>query len=223
MKKLLMILMAVGLTSGILAGCGTGAKESQGGTSPNNEAEVENGQAAQTENTATDNGAEKKDIAQVTATPTEPGEGETCSMCDMEVYHHDHEMGKFTGQVVTADGKHLFTDDVGCLLNQVRILEEKPQGAWVRDYNTLEWVPVGDATPVRASIETPMKMGFALFGTKEAADKYVAENPMLAPVVTSMDDVDNIALERRKVKLAKMKEAEEKAKPAENMDEHMNH
>ncbi|WP_458412055.1 nitrous oxide reductase accessory protein NosL [Schinkia sp. CFF1] len=222
MKKFLMVLSTFGLITAIMAGCGTDTKDSQSSAPDNKATEVATTQTPQSEPAAADKtAAEQKDAAQTTATPTEPGDGEMCSMCNMEVYHQDHEMGKFTGQVVTADGKHLFTDDVGCLLNQIRTLEEKPQGAWVRDYNTLEWVPVNDATPVRASIETPMKMGFALFATKEAADKYVAENPMAAPVITSMDDVDKIALERRKAKLAKMKESEEKAKAAGKMNGQM--
>ncbi len=153
--------------------------------------------------------------------PQEPGENEMCSVCNMVVYHRDHPMGRYTGQVVTADGQHLFTDDVGCLLNQIRMLEEEPLGAWVRDYNTLEWIPVDEAVPVRASIETPMKMGFALFGTQETAEQFLAENPMLSPVITTMADVDRIALERRK---AKMKAAEEQAtsdsESADHADDH---
>lgn len=222
MKKLFMVLLTLGLVSGILAGCGAGKNESQNAEAPaENAAEVSNEETQPTDNAAEEGTpTNQNEPAQVAVTPTEPDEHTTCSMCDMIVYPHDHEMGKFTGQVVTADGKHLFTDDVGCLMNQIRTLEETPQAAWVRDYNSLEWIPVKTAIPVRASIETPMKMGFALFGTEDAANKYVTENPMLAPVISTMDDVDKIAEERYKAKMAKMKESQEKA--AGKMDSNMN-
>lgn len=221
MKKFLPVLLALGLLTGITAGCGTSNNESQGNPPADNATEVKTDGADQTEKQATENtAADEKEPAKAAATPTEPGEGATCSMCNMEVYHKDHEMGKYTGQVVTADGEVLFTDDVGCTLNQIRTLEEEPQAAWVRDYNTLEWIPVDQAVPVRASIETPMKMGFALFGTEEAANTFSTENPMLAPVLSTMDDVDKIAAERYKVKMEKMKAAQEKA--AGNMGGQMN-
>jgi len=221
MKKFLSVLLALGLLTGITAGCGTSNNERQGNQPADNAQEVKTDGADQTEKQATENtAADEKEPTKVAATPTEPGEGAMCSMCNMEVYHKDHDMGKYTGQVVTADGEVLFTDDVGCTLNQLRILEEEPKAAWVRDYNTLEWIPVDQAVPVRASIETPMKMGFALFGTEEAANKYFTENPMLAPVVSTMDDVDKIAAERYKVKMEKMKAAQEKA--AGNMGGQMN-
>lgn len=213
MKKLVMVLSTFGLLTGLLAGCGTSGKDEQSGAPAEEAANVENG-AVQEADTAKDETAQKNQPVNVAVEPTEPTAETKCSMCDMTVYPHDHEMGKFTGQVVTADGEHLFTDDVGCLMNQVRTLEEEPQAAWVRDYNTLEWVPVSNAVPVRASIETPMKMGFALFGSEDAANKYVTENPAVAPVVSTMDAVDKIAEERYKAKMAKMKAAQEKAASA---------
>ncbi|EKN63188.1 nitrous oxide reductase accessory protein NosL [Schinkia azotoformans] len=213
MKKFLIVLSVFGLLTAVIAGCGTGGNEGQSGAPVEGTTDVEKAAMQETDGVGgdKDEAAQKNEPVNVAVEATEPTTETKCSMCDMTVYPHDHDMGKFTGQVVTADGEHLFTDDVGCLMNQIRVLEEAPQAAWVRDYNTLEWVPVSNAIPVRASIETPMKMGFALFGSEEAADKFVTENPMLAAVVTSMDDVDKIALERRKAKLAKMKAAEEKA------------
>lgn len=211
MRKVLMVLSTFGLLTGVLAGCGSNGNEEQSSAPVEETANVENNAAQKTEDTSKDEAKQENEPMKMTADATEPTSETKCSMCDMTVYPHDHEMGKFTGQVVTADGEHLFTDDVGCLMNQIRTLEEEPQAAWVRDYNTLEWVPVSNAIPVRASIETPMKMGFALFGSEDAANKYVAENPMVAPVLSTMDDVDKIAEERYKVKMAKMKAAQEKA------------
>lgn len=206
-----MVLLAFGLLAGVMTGCGTSNNEGQSGAPVEEAADVETGAVQETGDAVEDDAAVEDEHEHVAVEPTEPGAEAMCAMCDMVVYPHDHEMGKFTGQVVTADGEHLFTDDVGCLMNQIRVLEEAPQAAWVRDYNTLEWVPVSDAIPVRASIETPMKMGFALFGSEEAANKYVTENPAVAPVVSTMDAVDKIAEERYKAKMAKLKAAQEKA------------
>ncbi|WP_017756263.1 nitrous oxide reductase accessory protein NosL [Calidifontibacillus oryziterrae] len=231
MKKLLILLFA--LSIGVIAGCGTTSNQGAEEQAPAEETAPAEEQVMESETTE----SEVEDVATVAdehdhgVMPEEPGEGTMCSMCDMIVYHKDHEMGKFTGQVVTADGEYLYTDDVGCLLNQVRVLEEKqeqPLAAWVRDYNTLEWIPADQAIPVRASIETPMKMGFALFGTEEAANKYVTENPMVAPVLSTMDDVDKIALERRKAKMAKMQESQQKMEQQQsnmegNMEGEMSH
>lgn len=211
MKKLLIVLSTFGLLTGVMAGCGTTDKNEQSQAPVKETADVENNASQEADNTVKDETKQENEPVNVSVEATEPTAETKCSMCDMTVYPHDHKMGMFTGQVVTADGEHLFTDDVGCLMNQIRTLEEEPQAAWVRDYNTLEWVPVSDATPVRASIETPMKMGFALFGSEDAANKYVAENPMAAPVVSTMDAIDKIAEERYKMKMAKMKAAQEKA------------
>lgn len=215
MNKFFTFLLALIFMVGIMAGCGTGTTESQRDTAQDANVEQVDVQQPEDETAHELNATENEHNH---AHPAEPEEGTTCSMCNMEVYLKNHEMGKFTGQVVTADGQHLYTDDLGCLLNQIRILEEKPQGAWVRDYDTLEWIPVEQAIPVRASIETPMKMGFALFGTEEAANNFATQNPMLSPVITTMKEVDKIALERRKAKLAKMKEAQEKAANQNNSE-----
>lgn len=220
-----MVLSTFGLLTGILAGCGASDNKEQSQAPVEDTAGVEK----DANGAVNDDKASKNEPMDVSVAATEPDAETKCSMCDMTVYPHDHEMGKFTGQVVTADGEHLFTDDVGCLMNQIRTLDKEPQAAWVRDYNTLEWVPVNNAIPVRASIETPMKMGFALFGSEDAANKYVTENPMAAPVVSTMDAVDKIAEERYKAKMEKMKASQEKAADAAGdhgqmqMDGQMNH
>jgi len=228
MKKWLMFLMVMGLV--LVVGCGANTSgvddvenrqsmSEQAGAPTNGVNGGEDADESNDETHGSDGAQSPEDHAghPQAALPTEPGENEACSMCNMVVYHRNDPMGRYTGQVVTADGRHLFTDDIGCLMNQIRILEEKPLGAWVRDYNTLEWIPVDEAVPVRASLETPMKMGFALFGTREAAEEFLAENPQLSPVIATMEDVDKIALERRK---AKMKAAEEQAKKADGLAGH---
>lgn len=220
MKKLFILLFALSL--GMIAGCGSTTNDTTSEKAPAETTTTDNAAQVEKEQPSKDAAQATDEPEKVAVTPTEPGEGEMCSMCNMEVYHKDHPMGMYSGQVVTADGEHLFTDDLGCTINQVRILEEEPLAAWVRDYNTLEWIPVDKAIPVRASIETPMKMGFALFSTEEAANKFVTENPMLSPVLSTYEDVDKIALERRKAKLAKQKAAEEKQQQQGNMNGQMN-
>lgn len=221
MKKLSILFLIICL--GLVAGCTTNTTGSTDADTDGASEQQPTESAVATDAAATDaattGGTEDGDLGHAHAvTPEEPGTEERCSICNMVVYGADHPMGRYTGQVVTADGEHLFTDDVGCLLNQIRVLEEEPLAAWVRDYNTLEWIPVDEAVPVRASIETPMKMGFALFGSEEAAEQFISENPMLSPVMATMEEVDSIALERRKAKMAQQAEQEQMEQDHGNMD-----
>src|SRR5688572_3941824 len=75
----------------------------------------------------------------------EPTEDTICEMCNMVVYQKDHEMGKFSAQAIKADGSIAFYDDIGCLLN-AELAHNETNEKFVRDFNTLEWVLVDNAT-----------------------------------------------------------------------------
>ncbi|RNB85884.1 hypothetical protein EDM56_17955 [Brevibacillus fluminis] len=137
-----------------------------------------------------------------TAAPHEPDKDTKCAYCMMKVYLKEEEMGKFTAQMLTADGKTLFFDDAGCMLNYKRTLAAEPQMMWVRDYNTLAWVEYGKANVVSANIKTPMQYGFAYFQTAADADSFVKNNNKLEAMKTDWTFVDKVAQKRSEMKMS---------------------
>jgi uncharacterized lipoprotein YehR (DUF1307 family) len=123
----------------------------------------------------------------------EPDENTMCVFCNMKVYPKEHELGKFTAKSATENGDVLFFDDIGCLFNYERDHSETAK-KYVRDYNTLEWIELQNATVVKADIKTPMNYGYAFFAKKEDADKFVSEQP--GAMIVSWEDVDKVAHER---------------------------
>lgn len=134
--------------------------------------------------------------------PKEPSSDTRDALCHMVVYPKDHEMGKYTAQMVTADGKHLFFDDIGCMFNYKRNLTEEPQKMWVRDYHTLEWIDMDKAHVISADIKTPMQYGFAYFKSKESADQFVQLNEKLEAIMVDWKFVDQLAQKRLEMKQA---------------------
>ena len=51
-----------------------------------------------------------------------------------------------------------------------------------------------------------MKYGYAFFKTQEAADRYVSENADIDATLTDWTTVDEVAHERYKMKMEKMKQ-----------------
>ena len=70
----------------------------------------------------------------------------------------------------------------------------------------MEWTSDEEVTIVKADIQTPMKYGYAFFIDKEAAENYVSENANLNAAITDWDAVDEVAYERYKMKMEKMKQ-----------------
>lgn len=134
--------------------------------------------------------------------PQEPTLDTHCAFCKMEVYPKTHGMGKYTAQMVPPDGKHLFFDDIGCMLNDKRNLTSEPQKMWVRDHGTLEWMEWDKASVVSADIQTPMHYGFAFFKNKETADKFVESNKKLEAIMVDWKLVDQLAQKRLEMKKA---------------------
>ncbi|WP_260471929.1 nitrous oxide reductase accessory protein NosL [Bacillus sp. HMF5848] len=129
--------------------------------------------------------------------PTEPHDESTCAFCNMKIYLKDDEMGVFTAQAITEDGKTLFFDDSGCLLNYERkddalALETK----WVRDYVSQEWLKAGDASIAHADIKTPMKYGYVFFSSDQDAKDFVTNNANLNAKSSSWEDIDAVSKER---------------------------
>ena len=78
---------------------------------------------------------------------------------------------------------------------------------YVRDYNTLEWIELQNATVVKADIKTPMNYGYAFFAKKEDADKFVSEQP--GAMIVSWEAVDKVAHERYMKKKQMMQNKED--------------
>lgn len=140
--------------------------------------------------------------------PTEPNHDEVCAFCNMKIYGSGDVMGAFTAQAITADGEKIFFDDSGCLLNAKRQAEKELIKSWVRDLETMEWHDTAETVIVKANIQTPMKYGYAFFKTQEAADRYVSENADIDATLTDWTTVDEVAHERYKMKMEKMKQGE---------------
>lgn len=128
--------------------------------------------------------------------PHEPGEEDVCAFCNMKVYTEGDHMGVFTAQAKTADGKYVFFDDSGCLLNSERKDDIKYAEKWVRDYVTSEWIEADTGVPVKADLKTPMKYGYAFFTNQESAEKFISENEDKHAELSSWETIDQVANER---------------------------
>lgn len=157
------------------------------------------------------------------AAMAEPDENTVCVFCNMKVYPKEHELGKFTAKSATENGDVLFFDDIGCLFNYERDHNEAAK-KYVRDYNTLEWIELQNATVVKADIKTPMNYGYAFFAKKEDGDKFVSEQP--GAMIVSWEDVDKVAHERYMKKKQMMQNKEDRQGHGHNdnmqQDSHQN-
>jgi cytochrome c oxidase cbb3-type subunit 2 len=94
---------------------------------------------------------------------------DTCDKCRMHLSRPG-----FAGQVIAADGQVAKYDDLGCLLAAAQGDAER---AWVEDHGGGGWVPLRDATLVRAEgVETPMASGIVAFAGADRARAFAAEH-----------------------------------------------
>ena len=137
----------------------------------------------------------------------EPDENTVCEYCNMKVYPKDQDMGVFSAQGISEDGKNYFFDDIGCMLNQAR-QDNIKLDKYVRDYNTEEWVQLEDAVIVKAEIKTPMNYGYAFFKDEEGAQSFISEHGADKASLSSLDDIDEEASHRHMKKMEKMENGE---------------
>lgn len=100
-------------------------------------------------------------------------EVDRCEICNMAIKDD-----AYATQIITAEGRSLKFDDLGCL-NQWRVENGTDQIAatYVRDYNSLEWVKYDKAYYVYdASIQTPMAYGILSFEQQADAESYIQEH-----------------------------------------------
>lgn len=172
LKRLLM----VGLAALFITGC----------SADNNKAEKENEEVG------------KKNQAEEVAhnhQHAEPDAHTECEFCNMKVYMESEEMGEFTAQAITEDGKNLFFDDAGCLVNFENENEDvKIKERLVRDFDSKEWITFEDAKIAHADIKTPMNYGNAFFKSDEGLQKFLST--ATAGEESSIDAIKTTAFER---------------------------
>lgn len=135
--------------------------------------------------------------------PTEPGEKESCGFCQMVVYPKTADMGQYTAQLITADGKRLFFDDLGCMMNYKHTLAKPAQVIWVRDYYTKEWFLASKAVLVSSELKSPMHYGYAVFKDQALAAKFIKENQTYHAALSTWKVLDAKAQERVRAKMNK--------------------
>lgn len=143
--------------------------------------------------------------------PAEPAHEEQCGFCKMKVYSQTEDLGQFTAQVVTHDGKHIFLDDIGCMMNFKRDQKEqnKPVKAiWVRDYFTKEWILASKAVLVSAAIDTPMRYGYVMFKDEASATKFINENKAKNAAKTTWQVIEADSKARAEKRKAKMNQGD---------------
>ncbi|GEK33539.1 nitrous oxide reductase accessory protein NosL [Kurthia sibirica] len=120
----------------------------------------------------------------------EPAANEVCAFCNMEVYKKSDQQGAFTAQAIDDQGKNLFFDDSGCMLNYEK-KHKVTLDKYVRNYDDKDWLKLDQAVVVKGDMKTPMKYGFAFFKDDKAANAFIEKNPE-AKIVT-VHDIDDLA------------------------------
>lgn len=128
--------------------------------------------------------------------PADSVQGEQCGFCKMTVHPKTEELGQFAAQVLTDDGKTVFLDDIGCMMNFKRTQSKPAKAIWVRDYYTKEWILASKAVLVSASIDTPMNYGYVMFKDEASATKFISENKALHAAKTTWQIIDADAKDR---------------------------
>lgn len=187
MKKLLLLIPIVFAL--FLGACGNGESKTK--------EPVQSQEATETETDQQDNDDATENATEVDARLSEPTEDTHCAICNMKVYTKDHEMGVFSAQAIRPDGSTAFYDDIGCLLNDEYINNVENE-KFVRDFNTLEWVKVEEATVVKTDLKSPMNWGYIFFKSEEDAEAYVEEHDVAK--ITPLSQVREEAIERYKKK-----------------------
>jgi len=102
--------------------------------------------------------------------------GELCAVCKMAVTSKG-----YAAQIVS-DGKPLFFDDIGCLVQYERqglIKAEAVKARYVRSVAGDAWLQAEKAVWVTTKdVRTPMGYGFHAFADKKAAEAFLATHKM---------------------------------------------
>jgi len=104
-----------------------------------------------------------------------------CAECKMAVTSKS-----YAAQIVT-DGKPLFFDDIGCLVQYERQGQIKPEAVKVRYVRSVAgdaWLQAERAVWVTTKdVRTPMGYGFHAFADRKAAEAFIASHKMAQLIV----------------------------------------
>lgn len=100
-------------------------------------------------------------------------ETDICKVCNMGITHED-----YAAQLVFKNGDYEVFDDLGCLIEFMKDVDESEVGAaFIKSADGNEWLPVEEATYVYSKdYWTPMNYGVLAFSSKDAAEQYMKEN-----------------------------------------------
>ncbi|TFZ14004.1 nitrous oxide reductase accessory protein NosL [Bacillus cereus] len=131
-----------------------------------------------------------------------------CEICNMSVTDN-----QFATEVILENGKAVKFAEIGCMYKWMeQHKDNKLQAAFVRDYDSKEWVGLDEATFVYdKDISTPMAYNMIAFQDKRDAESFVSKNKGM--LLTSKD-LENHNWEINKNMMMKMHE---------ELEEGMNH
>src|SRR5699024_8186486 len=169
MKKSSLLFIVFIMVTLILAACG-------GGSDSTNDAEVTSSEETESTET-TELEYEPEDIDPDT---------DVCEVCGMAIADDEH-----ATQIVLENERSLKYDDIGDMFVWIEENGEDDVGAkFVRDFNSLEWIQLEDASFVYdEEISTPMGFGVISFQDSDEAEEYIDENEV--GELLSVDDLYN--------------------------------
>lgn len=95
-----------------------------------------------------------------------------CSFCRMAFSDP-----AFASEIITASGEALKFDDIECMERYTQTAKEGIiADAFVRDFETKEWIPIGKSTIVTTDIATPMGSGKIAFSDSTKANAYLQKH-----------------------------------------------
>lgn len=114
-----------------------------------------------------------------------------CEICNMAIKDDYH-----ATQIITTDGQSLKFDDIGCMNTWMTENGTDMIGAaFVRDYNSKQWLPYEKAYYVYdASFTTPMAYGIVSFENEEDAQAFIEEQG--TGILMTAAELDNHSWER---------------------------
>ncbi|MGG0655928.1 nitrous oxide reductase accessory protein NosL [Rummeliibacillus pycnus] len=97
-------------------------------------------------------------------------ETDVCKVCNMSIVHKE-----FAGEIAFTNGDYEMFDDLGCLIEYMKNMNEKDLGkAFIKDQDGKKWLNVQTASYVyEKDIWTPMSYGVIAFQTENSAKNYI--------------------------------------------------
>lgn len=109
--------------------------------------------------------------------PVELYPEDMCAACRMAISD-----ARFASEIIEKDGTVHKFDDIGCLLKfRERGGESQIAAIFLKDYETLAWVPYEKSTIVETGIATPMASGRVAFAASDRAGAFARANPPTQP------------------------------------------